>query len=780
MRKLNDANFITAILFMVLTVACGSIGSAQNNRVPISKEEALRLLRGDVTPRRVAELARERGIEFQITPSTQEELRAAGADNDLIRFLHTLAPKSTLQTAAQRPLDQVEILGLLVSTESSAYLARLVRQRGIDFEPSDKFISELKDAGAETVLTDALRSAHKLRSPISKRTLALRAKIIQHIYQGSQFEQPHTYRAGLVVTDWPAAEKEYRAALALNDRNPVLHIDLGHILLTEQQLPQAQTEFQKAVALRPKSPVAHCDLGYVYFLEKRIDDGIAEQRRAIQSQPSYADAHGHLAGDLLSKGDWDGAVAEYRKAIEVQPDLNSWRLDFASALLNKGDKQAALAEYVEAVQIKPDDPLIHVNIASALAAKRDWDDAIEHYRAAISLLDSTAGAPHPPQYVLGVWPSQQGGQPTMQFGSLLGYAHRQLGFALSWKNDWDGEIAEQRQAVALNSNDAFAYEGLGLALGIKGDWKGEVDAEQKATSLNPNDEVAHRQLGFALSWKNDWDGEIAEERQAIALNTKDELAYQGLGVALGIKQDWAGEIEAERKAIALNPNDEVAHRQLGFALGWQNDWDGEINEEGRAVVLNRNDELAYQGLGIALGIKQDWAGEIDAERQAVALNSNDALAHNELGAALEKSGDRGGALQEYYKASSLAVGNAVFRENYFRLSLAYQPAASAASGMTSKKKKHHHKKKKAKLGMLTGVVSDSMCGSKHSRPSRVAQECVSKCVSVGAQYVLVDHGRIYQVRPQNEFAGFAGMAVKVKGTFHGDLVNAISIALLRR
>lgn len=78
--------------------------------------------------------------------------------------------------------------------------------------------------------------------------------------------------------------------------------------------------------------------------------------------------------------------------------------------------------------------------------------------------------------------------------------------------------------------------------------------------------------------------------------------------------------------------------------------------------------------------------------------------------------------------------------------------------------------------VFVGVVSDSMCGLKHSRASASAAACVKKCTSGGAQYVLVSHGKVYKVDPQDKFADYAGMRVRVHGTLSGDTITADSVA----
>jgi Protein of unknown function (DUF5818) len=81
-----------------------------------------------------------------------------------------------------------------------------------------------------------------------------------------------------------------------------------------------------------------------------------------------------------------------------------------------------------------------------------------------------------------------------------------------------------------------------------------------------------------------------------------------------------------------------------------------------------------------------------------------------------------------------------------------------------------------KSSSWVGVVSDSNCGLKHSTPSKAAAECVKKCVSMGAKYVLVHNGKVYKLDPQEKFDGLGGERVKVTGTMSGDSIMAESVA----
>ena len=62
----------------------------------------------------------------------------------------------------------------------------------------------------------------------------------------------------------------------------------------------------------------------------------------------------------------------------------------------------------------------------------------------------------------------------------------------------DGAIAEDREALRLNPNNAAAHASLGVALRNKGDLDGAIAEYREALRLNPNNAEAHDNLGSAL------------------------------------------------------------------------------------------------------------------------------------------------------------------------------------------------------------------------------------------------------------------------------------------
>ena len=81
-----------ALLVGVLSCAVNVWAQGVSPR-PYSKEAIVGLLKGAVSPKRIAVLARQRGIDFQITPKVESELRRAGATAELLATLREVAPK---------------------------------------------------------------------------------------------------------------------------------------------------------------------------------------------------------------------------------------------------------------------------------------------------------------------------------------------------------------------------------------------------------------------------------------------------------------------------------------------------------------------------------------------------------------------------------------------------------------------------------------------------------------------------------------------------------------
>ncbi len=543
----------------------------------------------------------------------------------------------------EKPFTQQQVLDMVRAGLGNDSGAKLIVQRGIDFNPTQDFLKQLKSAGAKEGFLKALRA----NKPISREEVnhMVRAGLgedsgAQMITQrGIDFAPTEDY-----IQSLKAAGAKDAFLKAVRERMPINQVQVFALLAAESPCQR--------VTMLVKDRGIDFAVKDDYLQEVHAaggdDDLIAALKSAKVMAPATADpaaqtrqdqvrqhvAHG---AELKLKGQYAEAEKEFRAALSLAPQDADVYLSLASVLgrQRKWDDDVAAAR--EAVRLNPNSVMAHLLLGVALAGKGDWDGAVAEHREAVRL------------------------------NSKDDLAHAYLGAALGGKHDWVGEITEEGEALRLNPNNDLAHANLGVALGNKGDRDGAIAEYREALRLNPNNDMARYNLAAALGNKGDWDGAIAQFRDALRLNPNNDVAHANLAAALGNKGDWDGAIAEYREVLRLNPGDDGGHVNLGDALRNNGDWDGAIAEYRGALHLNPNNDLAHAGLGLALGAKGDLDGKISEEREALRLNPNNASVHASLGDALEQKGDRQSALDEYRAASALDPKNANYKQNCERL-----------------------------------------------------------------------------------------------------------------
>jgi hypothetical protein len=84
-----------------------------------------------------------------------------------------------------------------------------------------------------------------------------------------------------------------------------------------------------------------------------------------------------------------------------------------------------------------------------------------------------------------------------------------------------------------------------------------------------------------------------------------------------------------------------------------------------------------------------------------------------------------------------------------------------------------------KTQVLTGEVSDSMCGAKHMMEGSPG-DCARACVRKGSKYALVVGDKVYTLDASDQTAlseldQLAGQQAKVAGTLDGDTIAVKSV-----
>jgi tetratricopeptide (TPR) repeat protein len=136
----------------------------------------------------------------------------------------------------------------------------------------------------------------------------------------------HFARASLVWgRDWdfPAAENEFRRAIALDPQEPLVHRYYANFLRSQRRWDEAFDQMKQAQTLDPLGPATNNALAFLYYHARRHDEAIEQARKTLEIDPKYAPAHELLAELYARKGMHAQAIAEQQQNFLLSDDKES-------------------------------------------------------------------------------------------------------------------------------------------------------------------------------------------------------------------------------------------------------------------------------------------------------------------------------------------------------------------------------------------------------------------------------------------------------------------------
>ena len=160
------------------------------------------------------------------------------------------------------------------------------------------------------------------------RTAALKAVALD-----DNSAEPHTSLAGIDVFawNWPAAEKEFQRALALNPNYALAHHWHGNLYLSPLgRHAEAIAELKRAQELDPLSLIVQTDLGFAYFFAGQYDAAFSQYQKVLAADPSFAPAHWVLEQYYFEREMYGPAVEELAQLLSHNGDSEMARKTRAS------------------------------------------------------------------------------------------------------------------------------------------------------------------------------------------------------------------------------------------------------------------------------------------------------------------------------------------------------------------------------------------------------------------------------------------------------------------
>ena len=170
-------------------------------------------------------------------------------------------------------------------------------------------------------------------------------------------------------TAYPQAKKLAQKALELDPSLGDAHAAHGFVVCYwEWEWPAAEEEFKRAIALNPNGGTGH----HVYALYLgemgRSEESIAEMRKALELDPVSVLAQRNLGWLYKVAHQPEKAIEQYRKVLEMDPNSGDGHSGLGSVYVLLGRHAEAIAELREARRLSEDDALVLAYLSCAHAA----------------------------------------------------------------------------------------------------------------------------------------------------------------------------------------------------------------------------------------------------------------------------------------------------------------------------------------------------------------------------------------------------------------------------
>jgi len=210
--------------------------------------------------------------------------------------------------------------------------------------------------------------------------------------------------------DWPGADKEFLAAIALDSRNAAAHQWYGLSLAARGQFEASLHELGLAAEIDPLSLIVQTESARVLYLSQRYDEAIDGTKRVLRLDPYFLRAHIRLGEAYEMKNMRAKAIEELQRAVELSTsDVPRATLGWAYALSGRvSDARQCLSELEQTSSREPVSPY---SMALLYAALGEAEPMFAHLERAYAtrasamiylLVDPTFAAFHSDSRFLGL------------------------------------------------------------------------------------------------------------------------------------------------------------------------------------------------------------------------------------------------------------------------------------------------------------------------------------------------------------------------------------------
>jgi DNA-binding winged helix-turn-helix (wHTH) protein/tetratricopeptide (TPR) repeat protein len=173
--------------------------------------------------------------------------------------------------------------------------------------------------------------------------------------------------------DFVAAEREYRRAIALNDRAARLWHHYSMLYGQTGRIDEALAAIRRARELEPMTLLYAGNYGMLLYMTRRYDEAVEFMEPLVAANPKFEQARSVLARALLASGQVDRALEQ----LEARAEVGLFQSDLGVVYAKLGRRDDALREIARLEQRVGEGYRLAYEIASIYTALGDLDKGCE-------------------------------------------------------------------------------------------------------------------------------------------------------------------------------------------------------------------------------------------------------------------------------------------------------------------------------------------------------------------------------------------------------------------
>ncbi|MDD3013840.1 MAG: tetratricopeptide repeat protein [Candidatus Gastranaerophilales bacterium] len=382
------------------------------------------------------------------------------------------------------------------------------------------------------------------------------------------------------------ATEELSSALALNDKDSWVFLELGKNYIKLDKLDQAVKCFKKSINFYNNNIEAYINLAKIYNSRSEYDKAVKLLKPLESSNDNVILSL--LAEAQYKNNDLKSAEKNFKKVISI----NSTKVDNFNFLgliyLRQNKLSDAISMFRKVVSLDKTFVEARCNLAKAL-----WFNDKPNY--AIDELEENLGynINYPETYyLLGKIYSQNGFYKKANDNFIKIFKINQVSIPISMLKD----IAKELEIIAPKSRKTYIYNTLAITYTKLKDYNKAITAYERAIKLNTKDSMLYNNLASLYFQTNKIGKAIYYYKQALRFNPKESIYYYALGNCYKKLKYSKEAITNYNKALELNSSLNIARVALGDIYKEKQNLKMAEKLYNQALQNNSSEPYAYLGL----------------------------------------------------------------------------------------------------------------------------------------------------------------------------------------